>query len=155
MKKGGLIIILIVVISLVIGAWYYSQPKLTPEPIAKLTPPTEQKEKPIEIIVSPSPAEKENLVTVFKELFAAKFERPVSEVNISLSQEEAKHVKGSVSFVGEMGGGWFLGAKVANKWVIVDDGNGTVSCEKIAPFDFPTDMVPECWQEDTGKLIVR
>ncbi len=155
MKKTDLVIILIAVFLIVGGAWYYSQPKVTLEPETETTTSPKIEEKPTEKAASPPQTQEEDLVMIFKNLFAAKFDHSTEETNIGINQKEKAHVSGTVSFAGEMGGGWFLGAKINNKWVIVDDGNGTVSCEKIAPFDFPTDMVPECWKESTGKLITR
>ncbi|MDO8471744.1 MAG: hypothetical protein Q7S64_01160 [bacterium] len=86
---------------------------------------------------------------------AAKYKKDESEVKITLSQVTADFAKGSVSFGDEMGGGWLLAAKVNDKWKIVDDGNGVIDCAVIKPFNFPTDMVSECYDTATQALIER
>ncbi len=72
----------------------------------------------------------------------------------SLYRRQPKLV-GLASWRLSFGGGWFLAAEVGGQWVIVDDGNGTVSCEKINPYNFPTTLVPECWSDATQDLIQR
>ena len=71
-----------------------------------------------------------------------------------MSKIDATHAWGTASFTGEMGGGWFLAYKNPDGWIIVDDGNGTISCETIAPYNFPVDMVPECVDKN-GNLIKK
>ena len=87
--------------------------------------------------------------------FAEKYNRPIEEVNASISERIDDYAKGGVSFEGEMGGGWFLAAMEDGDWIIVADGNGTVACEDIEPYNFPVGLVPQCWQESTGELITR
>lgn len=89
-----------------------------------------------------------------KEAFSQKYNRPVSEVSITISKNNGIYAQGGVKFAGEMGGGWFLSYKEETGWIIVDDGNGTISCEKIAPYNFPKEFVPEC-VDKSGKLIKK
>lgn len=98
-----------------------------------------------------TPAE-ESIETQLKKAFSLKFGNPVSDVNLTISKETPTHASGVVSFGGEMGGGWWLAAKVASTWKLVADGNGTVMCEYVEPYGFPTTMVPECWDEATETL---
>ena len=98
-----------------------------------------------------SPAE-ESIETQLKKAFSLKFGNPVSDVNLTISKETPTHASGGVSFSGEMGGGWWLAAKVGSTWKLVADGNGTVICDDVEPYAFPTSMVPECWDEATGTL---
>lgn len=48
-----------------------------------------------------------------------------------------------------------LAAKVNGTWKLIWDGNGTISCASIDPYNFPVSMVPECWNETTGKSVKR
>jgi len=80
-----------------------------------------------------------------KQAFAKKYNRKITEVHLNISQKDATHVWGSVKFGDEMAGGWFLAFKESlNNWIIVQDGNGTISCETVAPYKFPVSMVSEC-----------
>jgi hypothetical protein len=136
------------------------QPALTispsqPPPVVISQPvtPTESIQLTNTIIPLPTIPQKSDLELI-KEAFAQKYNRPVSEINVTVSKNDGTHAHGGVSFAGEMGGGWFLAYKESNGWIIVQDGNGTISCEAIAPYNFPADMAPECVGKN-GKLIKR
>ncbi len=98
----------------------------------------------------PTKSDKEQIA----ELFATKFNRPVSEIEVIINKQRDPYMQGGVKEKDAMGGGWFLAYKKDGKWIIVDDGNGTISCEKIEPYNFPTDMVPEC-VDSSGHLKTR
>lgn len=78
-----------------------------------------------------------------------------AEVELTVTTNTGAHAMGGVKFTGEMGGGWWLAAKENGTWIIVADGNGTVPCEAIEPYNFPVTMVPECFREATGELVKR
>jgi hypothetical protein len=86
---------------------------------------------------------------------AAKYDKAPGEVFVKISKYEPSFAQGGVSFAGEMGGGWFLAAEVGGQWVIVDDGNGTITCEIIEPYNFPVSMVSECWSNNSQSIIYR
>jgi len=91
----------------------------------------------------------------FQELFGEKFGEDPSDINIEINKNTGTHVQGLVNIRGEIGGGWFLAAKVDGEWVIAADGNGVVMCDLIEPYDFPSDLAPECWDEETQAVIFR
>lgn len=154
------LILLIVFIAGAGSLWLY-QNKLTKKsqdamPTAPLqSSPTSQLLPTVEPTLSspPSVTPKPDS-TGIKTAMAKKYNKSEADVNISVSKIDATHAWGTVSFAGEMGGGWFLAFKNPDGWIIVDDGNGTISCEKIAPYNFPVDMVPECVDKN-GNLIKR
>lgn len=90
---------------------------------------------------------------MIKDAFAAKYSRPASEVNLTVSKNTGTHASGGVSFAGEMGGGMWFAYKKGTDWIIAFDGNGTPLCENIIPNNFPSDMIGECWDEAQNKLI--
>lgn len=96
---------------------------------------------------SPTSRPDKELIT---EALALKYNLAYAEVKTIFSEINSTQAAGTVSFSGE--GGWFLAVKEGDKWKIVADGNGTVSCETILPYQFPTSMVPECVDKN-GKLI--
>jgi len=111
-----------------------------------------QEELPTNIPPTASP-QKSDLEQI-REAMAAKYNKPVSQTNVTISKNTGSHASGGVTFEGEMGGGWLLAAKSGGKWVIVADGNGTISCELIAPYNFPSTIVNEC-VNNAGKVISR
>jgi hypothetical protein len=92
---------------------------------------------------------------MIRQAMAGKYERTLEDVNLTVKEINGEYAQGTVGFKGEMGGGWFLAAYVDGEWVIVDDGNGTVSCQKIEPYEFPVSMVPECYDYDNSVLVTR
>ena len=87
--------------------------------------------------------------TLIKEALAKKYKLNVDQISVIFKEINATQAAGTVSFSGE--GGWFLAAKEGAVWKIVQDGNGTVSCEAISSYKFPVSMVPECVDKN-GKL---
>lgn len=104
-------------------------------------------------VPSPTIPQKSDIEGI-EEAFAKKYNKTVDQAEISISKKDDTHAWGSVKFAGEMAGGWFLAYKNPTDWIIVQDGNGTISCEAIAPYDFPSTMAPECVDKN-GKLIKR
>lgn len=76
---------------------------------------------------------------------------------ITISKNEGTYISGGVKDKNaEAGGGYFFAVKAGGVWKIIADGNGTISCESLVPYpDYPKSFIPECWDEKTGKLIIR
>ncbi|MDP2720487.1 MAG: hypothetical protein Q8O75_00905 [bacterium] len=78
-----------------------------------------------------------------------------SNLDFEISQNTGKHAKGMVKEKdSEVGGGYWLAAKTSGGWVIVYDGQAQPTCNQIASYSFPTDMVPECLDAN-GNLVAR
>lgn len=142
------------------GGWWLAksgrlQITLTPSPTIEATPVVAPTPAPTPM---PSPTPKEETksdLEQIKEAFAKKYSKPINEVSVTINKNTGTHASGSVKFTGEMGGAMWLAYNDGEKWKIVFDGQGTISCSVIEPYDFPTDMVSECWDEATSKLIKR
>jgi len=103
---------------------------------------------------SPSPEGKSDLQLI-KEAFADKYGKPVEDVIVDIDQQEDPYAKGSVRFSGEMGGGMWLAYQQEEEWLIIHDGHGTIPCQKVDDYDFPSTMVGECFDEDSGVVVDR
>lgn len=91
-----------------------------------------------------------------RQALANKYGKTIGETEISISKNTGTHANGSVRFTGEMGGGMWLAYNNGVNWVITYDGHGTIPCSAVDdPYNFPTDMSPECWDETTDTLIAR
>lgn len=167
-KIGFFVLFSVFLVTLgVLGSWYYFSQKTTslpsePSPTAIMTEITLEVPSPTAVITreeeaiktpSPTVVKKSDLEQI-KEAMAERHGKPVGETIINISKNTGTHATGGVKFEGEVGGGWFLAAKKDGKWVIVDDGNGTISCEVIEPWDFPSSIVPECVDE-LGNPVTR
>lgn len=81
----------------------------------------------------------------------------ISAIQMTYSEITSTHAMGGVSPKdGEIGGGyWFAAKDSTGQWVIAADGNGTIECSDIEPYNFPTSMISECYNSVTGKVVVR
>uniref|UniRef100_A0A7C4R553 Uncharacterized protein n=1 Tax=candidate division CPR3 bacterium TaxID=2268181 RepID=A0A7C4R553_UNCC3 len=146
-------------------SWYLLVGKInknTAPEISHLTPTNTQIPSPTFVI---TPTEKEinsinnslmqkSDVEQIREAMATKHGKTTSQTIINVSKNTGTHAVGSVKFEGEIAGGWFLATKLNGKWIIVDDGNGTVSCDTINPYNFPSSIINEC-VDNNGNLIHR
>jgi len=107
-------------------------------------------------VASPTPSADDNqtILAAVKAALIAKHGSSFSSLNYSINKVEGNYASGSVG--GQGGGGMWFAAKVNGNWVIVSDGNGTTSCSDLSPYpDFPKDIIPECWDFSTNKLVTR
>lgn len=155
-KKVFLPLIILAVIALLAGGGILFWSMKSGLPSAEPTPtPTLAPEVTPTAEVTIPPEETKTDLEQIKEAFAEKFDKPIGDVDASISGNTGTYAKGGVKFAGEIAGAWWLAYKEPCCWTIVADGNGTVPCADIEPYNFPVDMVPECWDEATSKLITR
>lgn len=79
------------------------------------------------------------------------------EIKITVSKNDGLYATGGVGSItpGPGGGMWFA-AKVDGNWQIVWDGNGVISCENLTNYpDYPTTLIPECYDSLTNKTVKR
>ena len=171
-----LVLIIAVILILVGGAYWYSQQIKNVEE-DKPSEPTgvriidapesteeedmeEDEEEIVEVEETEEVEEIEELTEeeaqiVIANLFAEKYSTNASEAIVAIDEIREDFISGGISFEGEMGGGYIFIALVDGEWEIVADGNGTIPCEPTDAVDYPVDMIPECWDEDTQTLITR
>lgn len=142
------------------GFWFYQEniakkpepspsPSVTPEIVPTVEPTVMPTPEP-----SPSSQVKSDLELI-KEAFAEKYNKPLEDVDVTINKNTGTHASGLIKFAGEISGAMWLGYKDNGAWTIVHDGQGTIPCQAIEPYNFPVDMVPECWDENTNQLIKR
>ncbi len=155
------LVVTAVVLLLVAGAglfWLYqNKVAIKPEEVSTTATPTEiETPSPTSIPFTPTEAEEEvSDLEQISQALADRHSKPVEDANVTIQDNDGEYAKGGVVFEGEIGGGWWLAAKVDGEWIIVADGNGSVLCADIEGYDFPTSMVPECWDEATSTIIYR
>ena len=94
---------------------------------------------------------------LIKQALVDKYDGGFTEMVVTVSQNDGQYATGSVGSADPMGGGGaFFAAKVGGLWEIVWDGNGFVMCEDLVGHeDFPTSLIPECYNFSTDKIIER
>ena len=161
-NKLVLIIAFILLVVAVAGGGYLWWSMKSGAPSVEPSPTPTAVSSPIASPVpSPSPAptvpaeETKSDLEQIKEAFAEKYNKPLGDVTATIDQNTGTHANGGVKFAGEIGGAWWLAYNDGSGWIIVADGNGSVLCGDIEGYNFPTDMVSECWDEATSTLIQR
>lgn len=81
-------------------------------------------------------------------------------ITVKINKREGIYTSGSVSITEKnnphSSGGYFFAIKQNGVWMIVADGNGTISCGSLVPYpNYPNSFIPECWDESTGKTVKR
>jgi hypothetical protein len=106
----------------------------------------EVENQPEELAIPPiEPITELSTLEQITKAFSDKYGKPVEEITVTITQETENHAKGSVKFgaggVGE--GGLFLATKIDGKWTLIFDGNGSIACQDLAPYNFPQEMIGE------------
>lgn len=162
LQKGNVLIIVLVFLNILVllsfGYWFYQEQIVKKTTYLSMSPlPTPAKSlepSSIPVKVATDSSEIKNDYDLIIEAFSKKYDKPLSAITLTLNKNTGTHAQGGVKFEGELSGAWFLCHKGAGGWAIVADGNGTISCSLIEPYDFPVDMVPEC-VDDEGNLVER
>jgi hypothetical protein len=97
------------------------------------------------------------LKTAMASAISTKNKFSVDSITISVSELSGNYAKGSVNPVtpGPGGGLWFA-AKVNGVWKLVFDGNGIITCADLTSYpDFPTTLIPQCFDTATNAMHVR
>jgi len=99
-------------------------------------------------------SEELTLKTAIKQQILADSESDGSSMTISVSQLSGNFAKGMVS--GDGGGGLWFASKVNGAWQLVWDGNGVIFCSDLSEYpDFPTSMIPECYDQAADTMVQR
>jgi len=75
-----------------------------------------------------------------------------TQAEVSINKNTGQHATGNIKEFEAVGGAYWLAAKTTEGWVCVYDGQSQPTCEQIAPYNFPKDMVPECLDEN-GQVV--
>ncbi|HUW21477.1 MAG TPA: hypothetical protein VMW41_02295 [Candidatus Bathyarchaeia archaeon] len=130
-------------------------PVLTASPMPTLIPTIEPTVLPSLTATISSEKPEESALEQIKQAFAQKYEKPISEIEVTISKDTGIYASGGIKFAGEIGGAMWLAYDEDGNWQLVFDGQGTVPCSAVDPYDFPIEIVPECWDEEAGKLVTR
>lgn len=108
---------------------------------------------PTTSVQAPTINETDLLKTAIKQALVAEHGSTANDLTITVSKIEGSFAQGGASASG--GGGMWLAAKVSGIWKLLWDGNGTISCQAIDPYNYPASLAPECYNETTEKIITR
>jgi len=102
-------------------------------------------------------SEEEILAESVKEAIVDRRGGDPNDLEVTVDTIDGDYASGGARNVGAVaGGGMWFAAKVDGKWELVWDGNGTIMCSDLKNYpNFPGRMIPECYDEEAGKLIAR
>jgi len=164
--NGKTTVLVIILILLGIAGGYYLGTNykftLQPQGAVSTTAPTPSPTPTIGLIPNtgtPSAAtvtpvdETATLIAAVKAGLVAEHGPDAANMTITVSKIVGSFAQGGAAASGS-GGMWFA-AKVGGVWKLAWDGNGTISCTSIDPYNFPVSMIPECWNDATQKIVTR
>lgn len=159
MSKNIVIIVLLLILAIG-GTYIYTTRSKTvpPLPIGELEeindeetiPPTEVSKEEVE-------EQQESDLDLIKKSLVDKHDWDADNILVTVGKNDGVFASGGVrEKTSEVGGGMWFAAKVDSNWKIVYDGNGTILCENLEDYpDYPVALIPECFNEATGKIIKR
>jgi len=113
----------------------------------------ESKNKCLRLFEEGCPSKEDNEL-IKNALFDKNGWKETDGITVTVSTNDGKYASGGATAKG--GGGYFFAIKENGQWKIVADGNGTISCESLKPYpDYPTTLIPECWDEINQKNVIR
>ncbi len=122
-------------------------------PAADKEEPTVATEEEIPAVIEEEETSPTSDLEMLTNAFAEKYGRLVADTNVVITNNTGEYANGGVTFTGDISGGWWLAALKNGEWVIVADGNGVVMCADLVGYDFPLEMVSECWDESASQLV--
>lgn len=170
------VMVLILILVLLAGAvWYGSQHDMfgfvpTQNEAAKDEKPVEEEKKVEEVVESTEPTESTESspsspnVTLdvnneisddIKSALAEKFSKDESVIDVKVNEVLNDYAKGTVNFTDEHSGGIFLAIKTDNTWKLIFDGNGIVECITLNEYEYPAELMPQCWNKTSQILVNR
>lgn len=150
MKYFLAIFVTAVLVFLGATVYYKGLPNFSsPEGVSTVAEKTEATPFPTE-----APVSEVDLAAFVKDALIEKYGSESASMNVTVSQIEGGYAKGMVAEDG--GGGMWFAAIKNGFWTLVWDGNGVINCRDISSFpEFPNNLIPECWDDSSGKLITR
>jgi len=150
----------IVLIAIIFGViayigFYFGSKNKTQAPVQNritIEPTNTQPTEAITLI--PTVDETSIIITDIRNDLIAEHGKNASSLNITVSKIEGNYASGAASEQG--GGGMWFAAKVNGIWKLVWDGNGTIQCSSLTLYPkFPTDLIPQCWDDKTQNPVKR
>lgn len=156
-KTGFFTLLVLVIIGANIFAWYFlvkgktsppaGGPVSSPTPIATIKPT-------VASTPAPTPPVGGDETALIKQAVYKKTGLNETTAEVTINKNTGKHATGNIKEYEAVGGAYWLAAKTSTGWVCVYDGQSQPTCEQIAPYNFPKDMVPECL-DASGNVISR
>lgn len=135
--------LILVLLLIFYSGWYFFQIRTTTDPTQATNIPT-------------TTSTEISIIYQITQALSAKNSWDASELEVTISSIEGEFAKGTVKLTDGMGGGLWFAAQENGVWNIVYDGNGIITCDQLANYqNFPTSLIPSCYDKQTETLIAR
>lgn len=96
--------------------------------------------------------EEEKIKTVFLEKYSDWKE---TSFDLTIEKELQNYAIGNILWRKSKGKCFWFASKINNQWNIVDYGCGSYfgACKNFKEYNFPSELTPDCWDEDAKALI--
>jgi hypothetical protein len=160
-----IIAIIITAVVVFLGATFYYKglPTFSSNnnvPVATQSMEVSQTPIPIVVTATATPSDVQtadqniSIVSAVQAALVAEHGQDAASLNVTVSKVEGLYAQGGAS--GQGGGGMWFAAKVNGIWKLVWDGNGQINCSDLTAYPaFPKDMISECWDTATNKIVTR
>ncbi len=142
---------MIIIGAVAAGAYFFGKQntkEISPSPASTSTP-----RPPSASPVSTIKGESDNDL-IKQALFKKNNWKESDGLTVTVTTNDGTYASGGVT--GQGGGGYFFAAKVNGVWEIVADGNGVITCSSLTNYPtYPKTLIPECFDEATGKTVIR
>jgi hypothetical protein len=156
MKNGGVNILTLFLLLVIAAGGYYILMYLPKQPISVNTPVKQftTSTPPAKGTPPVTADETDEIKAAVKAAIVAKRGASANELKYTVSKIIGNYAQGGAAAEG--GGAMWFAAKVNGTWNLVWDGNGVILCTEISGFpDFPKTMIPECYNDQTNKTVIR
>lgn len=147
--KISFFILLVIVFGVGIGALAYTLGKRTvllrERPAVSTESATIPEQEETVSTTTPIPTTDE--IEAIKQTVYAKTGLNKEEAEVTISLNTGTHAKGLIREYGTVSGAYWIAAKSGGNWVGVYSGQAHPTCAEIDPYNFPTDMVPQCMDQ--------
>ena len=127
----------------------YAQPTIIPTTIPSVVTPSEN------LTPAPTADETSQIKAEIKNDLVAEHGSDANSLVVTVSKVEGDYAMGDASAQGG-GGLWYAAKAAGGSWKLVWDGNGEILCSTVASYpNFPTDMMPQCWDDKTMNPVKR
>jgi len=129
-----------------------------PETTANLKFIPWKKPKPASVSPKITPISPQDLIeNQISQALAEKHGKTPAETKVEVEKLTDSFAQGKFTFNKENKptGGWWLARQEKGGWLLVAEGQQTVSCEEIEGYNFPSEIVPQCYSLRLKKIIKR
>ncbi len=159
----GKLAVVLILVGIIAGGAYYLGAKNQPQKetqtkntVKTTVTPTITPQVTTAANITPEPTVDETaaLSLAIKNALVTEHGSVANDLNITVSKIKGDYASGAASQQG--GGGIWYAAKVNGVWKLVWDGNGFISCSNLTNYpNFPTSMIPQCYNDQAKAIVNR